>query len=258
MKVITVSNQKGGVGKSVTAAALSAGLSIRGYRVLSIDLDAQRNFSFLLHVMGGEGPTVLEVLTGEATAEAAIRPGGRGDAIASSSQLVAADFLITGTRREYRLMDALKPVNEKYDFAVLDTPPALGTLTVNALTAASGVVVPALADVFSVQGVLEFGETVRSVQQRSNPSLKHMGILLTRHNERSIISRDMADTLREAAQRDGTKVFRTPIRDTVAIREAAAQGTDIFSYAPKSKAAEDYSAFIEELLSDIGQKRSDE
>lgn len=258
MEVIAVANQKGGVGKSVTAAALSAGLSLRGYRVLSIDLDAQRNFSFLLHVMGGDDPTVLEVLTGEATAEAAIRQGRSGDAIASSPQLVASDFLITGTRREYRLTDALKPVNGKYDFAVLDTPPALGTLTVNALTAASGVIVPALADVFSVQGVLEFGETVRNVQQRSNKNLKHMGILITRHNERSIISRDMTDTLREVAQREGAKVFKTPIRDAVAIREAAAQGMDIFSYAYKSKAAADYSAFIDELLNDIGQKGSGE
>lgn len=255
MEVIAIANQKGGVGKSVTAAALSAGLSFKGYRVLSVDLDAQRNFSFLLHARGGV--TILEVLTGEATVEEATQRMERGDAIAASPQLVAADFLVKGARREYRLQDALVPIKEKYDFVVLDTPPALGTLTVNALTAASSVVVPALADVFSVQGVLEFGETVRNIQRRSNPALRHRGILITRYSGRSIISRDMADTLREAAQRDGTKVFEIAIREAVAIREAAARGTDIFSYAPKSKASGDYRAFIEELLKNITERDGD-
>ena len=254
MEVIAIANQKGGVGKTVTASALSAGLSLKGYRVLSIDLDSQRNFSFLLHIRGGNSPTILDVLVGDSAVDAAIQATGQGDAIAASPQLVAADFLIKGTKREYRLSNALDPLKKKYDFAVLDTPPALGTITVNALTAASSVVVPALADVFSVQGVLEFGETVRNVQQRSNPFLKHRGILLTRHNDRSVISRDMVDTLKEAAQRDGVKLFSTAIRDTVVIREAAASGTNIFSYAPKSKAAADYLAFIEELLRDIKQE----
>lgn len=256
MEVIAIANQKGGVGKTVTASALSAGLFLKGYRVLSIDMDAQRNFSFLLHIRGGNSPTILDVLTGEVAVDAAIQHTEQGDAISSSPQLVAADFLIKGSKREYRLRNALEPLQETYDFAILDTPPALGTLTVNAFTAASSVVVPALADVFSVQGVLEFGETVRNVQQRSNPSLRHRGILITRHNDRSIINRDMVDTLKEAAQREGVKVFSTAIHDTVVIREAAASGTNIFSYAPKSKAAVDYMDFIEELLRDIKQERN--
>ena len=245
MEVIAVANQKGGVGKSVTAAALSAGLSIRGYRVLSIDLDAQRNFSFLLHVMGEDSQTVLEVLTGDVTAEAAIRQGRSGDAIAASPQLVAADFLITGTRREYRLMDALKPINEKYDFAVLDTPPALGTLTVNALTTANSVLVPIQCEFYAMEGLTQLMYTIQLVQKKLNPSLQMEGVVFTMYDVRTNLSQQVVDSVKQYLK---DKVYDTIIPRNVRLAEAPSHGMPIMEYDSRSNGAEAYRKLADEVI----------
>lgn len=245
--IIAVINQKGGVGKSTTALSLGAGLSLRGYKVLYADLDAQGNLS---HTMKADtsGLTALDVLTQQATAAEVIQHTALGDIIPASPALAGADAVITATGKEYRLKEALEPVKGSYDYIVIDTPPALGVLTINALTACHSAVIPAQADIYSLQGINQLYTTIDTVRKYCNPSLSIKGILLTRYSARSILSRELAEVIEQTAQRFNTQLFSTPIRETVAVREAQASQQDIYSYAPKSNAAADYTAFVAELL----------
>ena len=246
-RIIAVANQKGGTGKSTTAAALGAGLILRGYKVLYIDLDAQGNLSYSLGA-ADTGLTILDVLTGHAEARTALQHTEQGDVIASSPALASADTVIISTGKEYKLREALAPIKEKYDFIIIDTAPALGILTVNALTACTWAIVPAQADIFSLQGIGQLHTTIDAIKRYCNPELTIKGILLTRHNSRTILSRDLATMIEQTAERLQTKLFTTTIRETVTIKEAQASQQGIFDYSPKSHAAQDYSALLDEIL----------
>ncbi len=246
-EIIAVINQKGGVGKSTTAYALGAGLRARGNRVLFIDLDAQGNLSYTMDCVGRE-PTAFDVLEGGTPAAEAAVGTKSGDIIPSGPALSGADTVITGSRKEYRLADALEPLKKEYSYIVIDTPPALGILTVNALTACSSVVIPAQADIYSLQGIGQLSSTVQAVKKYCNAALTIKGILLTRYSPRAILTRDMTELLENTAAGLNTKVFATRIRECIAIKEAQAVKQDIFSYSPKSNAAFDYNAFIEEII----------
>lgn len=255
-RVIAVINQKGGVGKSTTVEALVAGLSLKGYKCLAIDLDAQGNLTYTAGAKTG-GVTSLGLLTGEAQAVDAIqhiKPASkRGkniswDIIASSKALAGADAFVNETGKEYRLKEALESVKQKYDYIVIDTPPALGILTVNALTACDEVIIPAQADIYSLQGIEQLNETIKPVKKYTNPSLQIAGILLTRYNPRSVLSREVADLTAQLAKKLHTKLYKTTIREAIAIKEAQISQQDIFTYAPKAKVAEDYNHFIDEYL----------
>ncbi|MCD7909894.1 MAG: ParA family protein [Clostridium sp.] len=246
MKTVAVINQKGGVGKTTTALALGSGLAARGKKVLFVDLDPQGNLGYALAADPGR-PGAMELLTG-ADPAGTIQAAPGGTVAAASLALAGADAVLTATGKEYRLREGLAALAQDYDYAVIDTPPALGVLTVNALTAADGAVVPAQADVFSLQGIGQLGLTVEAVRQYCNPSLKILGIVLTRHHPRSILGRDLAEAAAEAARRLGARLFKAPIREAVAVREAKAERRDLVLGAPRSKAAEDYRNFIAEFL----------
>ena len=240
-------NRKGGVGKTATAQALGAGLIRKGFKALFVDLDSQHNLSFGLGA-ATDGITSYEMLTGEAPAERAIQETPQGDIIAGCGALAGADAVITGTGKEYRLREALEALSGRYDYAILDTPAALGTLTVNALTAAGSAIIPVQADIYSLQGIGQLAQTVEAVRKYCNRALSIRGILITRFNGRAILSRDMQSNLEEAARQLKTRLYSTPIRECISIKEAQAQQLDIFSYAPRSNAAKDYEAFISEFL----------
>ena len=246
-KVVAVVNQKGGVGKSTTAAAIAAGISLRGLRALAIDLDPQGNLS---HSMGADRATLsaMDALTGAAPAADTIIQTARGGLIPSSQALTGADARITETGKEYRLKEALEPIRESYDVIVIDTPPSLGILVTNALTAATGAIIPAQADTYSLQGIGLLYQTVQAIRKYCNSDLRIDGILLTRHNPRSVISRDMASMMEDTAAQMNTRVFKAAIRECVAVKEAQAVRQDIFTYAPKSNASADYAALISEYL----------
>ena len=247
-QTIAIANQKGGVGKSTTALALGAGYILKGYKVLYIDLDPQGNLSYTL---GGKTSdySILEVLNNQGTALQALqRTQGGGDLIPSSPSLSGSDIQLSQTGKEYKLSEAIAPIKGRYDYIIIDTPPSLGILTVNALTACTWAIIPAQADTYSLQGIGQLYNTISTVGQYCNPSLIIKGILLTRHNNRIILSRDMQDMIAEAATQLGTVLFATTIRENVALREAQASRRDIFNYAPKSHAAQDYQALIDELV----------
>lgn len=247
MEVIAIVNRKGGVGKTATALALGAGLIRRRHKVLFMDLDSQGNLTSGL----GADPTKqgsMDVLTGDISIKDAIQKTKGGDIIPGAEELAGADSIIDGTGKEYRLKEALETISANYDYVVIDTPAQLGTLTVNALTAANSVIVPVQADADSIQGLGQLNKAIEAVKKYCNKDLYINGILITRYSSRAVISRDMASNLEEAAAQLKTKLYKAPIRECVAIKEAKALQQNIFSYAPKSNAAKDYTAFIKEFI----------
>lgn len=247
MKKIAVINQKGGVGKSSSAAAIGKGLSLKGYRVLFIDLDAQGNLSFIMGAKTGADKKI-RLLEKPETSKELIQKTEQGDIIANSLSMAGADQLITETGKEFKLREALENLEGLYDYVIIDTPPALGILTVNALTACDEAIIPAQADIFSLQGIEQLSNTIDVVKKYTNSALKVAGIVLTRYNGRAVISRDIAEATEATAAKLHTKLYNTKIRECTAIKEAQARRQDIYSYAPRSNAAKDYEALVEEII----------
>ncbi len=246
-QTIAVLNQKGGVGKSTTAQALGAGLILKGYSVLFVDLDYQGNLSYSMGA-STKGYNALGVLERPETAKEEIQHTRNGDIIASSPKLAGADKLLEDTGKEYRLREALETLRGQYDYIVIDTPPALGILTINALTACTGAIIPAQADPYSLQGIAQLHGTIETVRKYCNPSLSIMGIVITRYNARSTIRREVAEMLEQTARQLHTKLYATKIRECVSIVEAQAMKQSIYSYAPRSNATADYKALVNEIL----------
>lgn len=246
MKVIAVINQKGGVGKTTTALATAHGLAKDGKRVLFVDLDPQQNASLTLGAYKRK-PNSLDVIAGNTTVEEAALPCGSLDVVAASENAAQADLLIEGIGKEHRLEEALQAVVPSYDFTVIDTPPALGILTVNALTAANTAVIPAQADIYSLEGIKALGRTIAAVRRYANPSLKVSGILITRFNSRTTLGAELKDFIAETAEDLGTAAYKTTIREGVAIREAQTMRESLFDYAPRAKVTEDYRNYLSEL-----------
>ena len=188
-KVISISNQKGGVGKTTTTGAIAAGYKIKGYKVLCIDLDPQSNLSFSSGAETEDCPTIYEVLKEEAKASFSIQKMHSFDIISSNILLSGLELEFTHTGREYLLKEALSTVKDKYDFIFIDTPPALGILTVNAFTASDYIIIPMNADIFSLKGIVQLSETIERVKRYCNPNLKVEGIVLTKFNKRTILSK---------------------------------------------------------------------
>lgn len=249
-EIIAIANQKGGVGKTTTAHATGQGLIFNGYKVLFIDLDNQANLSYTMRA-SLDSLTAYEVLNGKATAAEAIQHTEAGDIIAASPQLAISDRTLQAEGADLILKKALEPIASQYEFIIIDCPPALGILTINAFSAASRVIIPAQADIYSLQGIGQLYSTITAVQQYTNPELKIAGILITRYSGRAILSRDLSELLTDTAEQLKTKVYKTQIREAIAVKEAQAQKQSIFSYVAKSNPAKDYNSFINELLEDM-------
>lgn len=247
MKTIAIANRKGGVGKSTTAHALISGLSLTGHTVLGIDLDAQRNLTTTFGARD-ESKTIFSVLTGDISIKEAIRLTSYGCIIPGSKALSGADATITQTGKEYRLKEALEAVQGQYEYCVIDCPPNLGILTVNALTACDTVIIPVQADIYSVEAIQDLYEAIGPIKKYCNPSLTVDGILLTRYNPRSIVTKEITGLIEQLADKYNTKVYQSTIREAIAIKEAQISEESIFTYAPKSNVASDYKAFIHEFL----------
>lgn len=254
MKAIAIINQKGGVGKSTTASAIGEGLRLTGAKVLFVDLDPQCNLSYSLeaNISGLTQASALDVLQGSASAVDAIQHTTQGDVIAASPALSGADIVLTATGKEYRLREALEALAGLYDYCIIDTPPALGILTVNALTACNGCIIPAQADFYSLQGIGQLQGTIKTVRKYCNPGLKVYGIVLTRYNARAVISREVSAMMEEAASGLQTRLYKTCIRECTAVKEAQAMRQPIQTYAPRSNAAKDYTALVKEIFEGEG------
>ena len=251
---ITVSNQKGGVGKTTTSAALISGLYREGKRVLGIDLDPQGNLGFCLGAGMASPHTVLDVMKGVVPVHKALVRCEYGDLLVSDITLSTNGLDGIRTNREFILRDAIKPVMDFYDYIVIDTPPALNLLTVNAYSVSNFLIIPMASDILSLVGLAQLKETIESVRSSFNPGLNVLGILLTRFNPRTLLSRDVLEMAGQLAAQIHSRVFDTKIRSGVAIAEAPAHGESIFSYNPRSAAVKDYLAFLDEIAPKIQLK----
>ena len=255
-KTITVTNQKGGTGKTSTSLFISYGLAFKGYKVLLIDLDSQADASFSTGISYDESKTSLEVVLKDISIQDAAIPipteeKAKLDLVPASSNLASLDIQLVKRQlidAQYNLSEALKPVEGKYDFIIIDTPPAISMAVLNALTASDFVVVPTQADIYSLKGLGKLAGTIASIKKHSNPSIEVSGILIGRYNYRTNFTKAITSMLQETSQRLNTKVFDTKIREAIAIKEAQGERTNIFDYAPKAKVTNDINHFIDELL----------
>lgn len=251
--IYTVTNQKGGTGKTTTAHAIGSYLAEKGYKVLFVDSDPQ---TALTYTCGGStaGKGLLELyqesIAGKPDTAAAIQATASGDLIAASAGLAAAEVMLASVTaaKEYRLKDILERVKNNYDAVIIDTPPTLGALTVNALVASDTVIAPAGADIYSLLALSQLIDTINTVKRFCNPALNLKGLIITRYAERTTISRQLKAQFEQYAQENGTRLFDTVIRECTALKEAALTKQSIYQYAPKSNAAADYTALCAEIF----------
>ena len=243
-RITTIVNKKGGVGKTTTAHALAAGLTGRGFRPLLIDADPSGNLTYTLGIDARTG--LYDVLRGMDIRKA-IRHTPQGDILPSTEELDAADLEFTQQGREYLLQKALQAVQDDYTHIIIDSPPELHILTINALMAATDVIIPMQADIYSLQGLGRLYDTILKVQKR-NKRLKAAGILLTRYQGRAILTRDLTEVIKDKAEQLHTIVYKTPIREGIAVKEAQTMQTDMFSSHARSNSVRDYAEFVTEYI----------
>ncbi len=240
------------MGKTTTCCAICGGLSELGRKVLAIDLDPQGNLSFSLGIESEDEYTIYDVFKGNCDISDAIQHGEICDVIASNILLSGVELELTGVGREYILREQIETIRDQYDYIILDTPPALSVLTINAYTAADGLVIPMLCEILSLQGIAQLKQTIFAVQRYYNKDLKVEGILLNKYNPRLTLTKDVEDLANVIAGQLETKIFKSRISASVCIAEAPAHGESVITYLPRSKSAQEYMAFITELT---GEKR---
>jgi len=237
-------NRKGGASKTTTVQALGQGLELKGFKVLYVDLDSQCNLSYVLNQSIKSDKNIYEVLiNGEDINNHIIN-----NVLCGSNLLSTADLNINGNGKEYRLKNALELLRANYDYILIDTPPALNILTVNAIAASNTVIIATNADILAIQGILQLKDTISLIKERCNNGLTINGILLTKFNLRTVLTRDLLKAFDNIAKQLNTKIYKSKIRESVAIREAQIKKMNLYEYAPKNLAIYDYSEFVEEFL----------
>lgn len=244
MEIITIANHKGGVGKTATAQNVGAGFSQKGFKVLLIDLDAQANLSVSFGIQASE-KSIYEALRGEIELPV-YRVKENLDIVPSNLNLSAIEIeLQSQAGRDFFLKSLITKVKNKYDYILIDCPPSIGVLTINALTASDKVIIPMEAHFLAVQGIQKIYEIIDIVKERLNPTLSILGILITKYDKRRILEREIRESIKNAPE---NILFDTQIRNNVSIAEATYNGQDIFDYAPESNGAEDYKKLVSEIL----------
>src|SRR5215469_4496953 len=254
--ILTIANQKGGVGKTTTAINLAAGIAQRKKRTLLIDLDPQANSSIaffesadiqasMFDVLGDHRAEMASVIKVSKDPMLSVAPARL--ALAKLEQVLAGQF-----DAPYKLKDALAPVLKDYDYIVIDTPPALGILTVNAMVASTHLIVPIQAAYFAIEGTDDLLETYERIRARPNPALKVLGVVITLFDKRTNISRDTHGQIRTVF---GETLFKTKISKNVRLEESPAYKETILTFAPKSPGAIEYKKLAGEVISRVEEDR---
>ena len=251
-KIISLANQKGGVGKTTSCVNIAASLGILGHRVLVIDLDPQGNTTSGVGITKrGLRGTTKELLNGEMNVKDIIRetPYENLSVIPANTTLTSAEFeLFDFDDSEYRMKNALKEVMDDFDYILIDCPPSLGRLTVNALTASDGVIVPMQCEFYALEGLSQLMITVRLIQKNYNPDLNISGILVTMYNGRLTLS---SQVMNELKRHYGDRVFETTISRNVKLTEAPGFGMPVYYHDKSAKGAKEYLRAASELIDRI-------
>ena len=250
--IISITNQKGGVGKTTTAINLAAALAQKGHKTLLIDLDPQGNSTMSYLDRKTVEKSMFDVLTdADVKLKDIVRPSGLPSLDIAPARISLAKIeskLLGEIDGHFRLRDKIDGVRRRYDAVLIDTPPTLGMITVNAMVASTHVLIPIQSSYFALEGTDDLLETIDKIKARPNPSLRILGVVVTLHDKRTVIGKDVYDQISAVF---GDKIFKTTISKSVRLEESPAHRESIFTFAPRSTGAAEYYSLSEEVLSRV-------